>query len=189
MSKQGKYIFEEGETLGGQIELNEIYYNCTECFSPIEVLYINEIKNIIEFKCIKNNHRKKLPIKEYIKEMIKFNNKNINDDICIENSHNKKYQFFCLDCNMHLCNECLKTRDHISHNKKIIIEMQPSQKELNFIDIIIKFYEDKIINLEKRKNDKLKEIKNKLKESENKLKEKNELLMKKMKKIWKMNLK
>ena len=97
MSKQGNFIFEEGETIEGPMELNELYYNFTECSLPVEVLYINVKQNIIGFKCTKNNHIKKLPIKEYIKEMKKFNNKNINYDIRIENSHNKKYEFFCLD--------------------------------------------------------------------------------------------
>ena len=90
MSTQRNFIFEEGETKEEEIKLNEIYYNCTECFSPIEILYINEKVNIIEFKCIINNHIKRLSIKEYIKEMKKFNNKNINDDKC--NNHNKKYE-------------------------------------------------------------------------------------------------
>ena len=173
MSKQSNFIFEEGETKDETIKLNEIYYNCTECSSPIEILYINEKSNTIEFKCINNNHIKKLSIKEYIKEMKKFNDKNINDDICVDNNHNKKYEFFCLDCNKHLCKECLKTRNHIGHNKKVIIEIQPNEKELNIIDNIIKSYENKISNLEKDKIAKIKEMKNRLKESENKLKEKN----------------
>ena len=145
MSKQINFIFEEGETKEKEVKLNEIYYNCTECSSPIEIIYINERVNIIEFKCINNNHIKKLPIKEYIEEMKKFNNKNINVDMCIENNHNNKYEFFCIDCNKHLCKECIKTRNHTNHNKRIIIEIQPNKKELNIIGNIIKFYEDKTI--------------------------------------------
>ena len=78
--------------------------------------------------------------------MKKYNDKNINNDICIDNNHNKKYEFYCINCNKHLCKECLKTRNHISHNKKIIIELQPTEKELNIIKNIIKSYEDKISN-------------------------------------------
>ena len=61
MSKRSYFIFEEGEseTPSEEIKLNEIYYNCNECSSPIEILYINEKANIIEFKCINNNHQKK----------------------------------------------------------------------------------------------------------------------------------
>ena len=51
MSKQNNFIFEPGETEGETMKLNEMYYNCTECSSPIEILYINEKANIIEFKC------------------------------------------------------------------------------------------------------------------------------------------
>ena len=181
MSKQGNFFFEEGDTEEVQMKLNEIYYNCTECSSPIEILNINEKRNLIEFKCIINKHIKILSIKEYIKKMKKFNNKNINDDICIVNSHNNKFEYFCLDCKKHLCKECIKTRNHINHNKKIIIEIKPSEKELNIIENVIKSYEDKISYLERDKFNKIKEMKNKLKDSEYKLKEKNELQIKKNK--------
>ena len=120
MSKQNNFIFEDGETEDDLTKLREIYYNCTDCSSLIEILYINEKANFIEFKCINNNHIKKLSIKEYMKKMKKFNDKNIYDDICHVNNHNKKYKYFCIDCNKQLCKDCLKTRDHINHNKKII---------------------------------------------------------------------
>ena len=149
MLKENNFTFDEGDTVEGPVKLNEIYYNYTECSSPIEVLNINESQNIIEFKCTKNNHRKKLVIKEYINKMKKFNDNKINNDICLEDNHNKQYEFFCLDCNKHLCKECLNGRNHISHYKKIILEMQPSQKELNIIGDVIKSYENKISNLEK----------------------------------------
>ena len=154
MLNQNNFIFEEGDTKESPLNIKEMYYNCTECSSQIELININEKQ--IEFKCTKNNHIKKVLIKEYLEKMKKFNNKKINDDLCTEDNHNKKYEFFCLDCNKHLCKECLKTRNHISHNKNIIIEMQPSQKELDIIDNIIKSYEDKIDNLEKEKYDKIK---------------------------------
>ena len=172
MLKENNFIFEEGETEGETNKLKEIYYNCTECSSPIEILSINERENIIEFKYMINKHLKKLSIKEYINKMKKFNNKIINNDRCIDKNHNSKYKIFCLDCNKHLCEACLKSRNHINHNKKILIEMQPSNNELTIIENIIKSYEDKINNFEKEKLYKIKEINNKLKELENKLKEK-----------------
>ena len=143
------------------LELNEIYYNCTECSSTVELISINETECSIEFKCIKNNHYKKIPIKEYINKMKDHNNKDINNDICI--IHNNKYECYCLDCNKHLCKECLKLREHISHNKIIIIEIQPNKKELNIIENIIKYYEDKIEKLENDKALKTKEISDKYK--------------------------
>ena len=164
MSKQKNFIFEQGETECETMKLKEMYYNCTECSSPIEILYINEKTNIIEFKCSINKHIKKLSIKEYMKKMKKFNNKNINDEVCIVDNHNKKYEFYCLDCNKHLCKECIKTRDHINHSKKIIIEIQPSEKELKIVENVIKYYEDKIDNLVEDKFKKKKEMNNKKKE-------------------------
>ena len=100
----------------------DIYYNCTECQSFIEILSINEDSNIIEFKCLNkdNNHEKKImPIKEYLYKMEKFKQKNI-EDKCKEHK-NKKYVSYCLDCNRHLCEECLKSRSHINHNKNNIM--------------------------------------------------------------------
>ena len=131
------------------MKINEIYYNCTECSSIIEIISINEKENIIEFRCVNNNHRKKLPIKEYINKMKKYNDKYSNNDICINNNHNNKYEYFCFDCNEHLCKECLKSRNHINHKQNLIIEIQPSKKELNIIEGIIKSCDEKINNLEK----------------------------------------
>ena len=50
---------ELGESIEQKIQLNNIYYNCTECSSSIEILSINEKESIIEFICINNNHKKK----------------------------------------------------------------------------------------------------------------------------------
>ena len=155
MSEEKEYFKEYSESFGDMLELNELYYNCTECQSHIEILSIKEKESIIEFKCLNNNHRKKIPIKEYINKMKDFNNKNINDDIC--NNHNKKYKCYCLNCNKHICKDCLKSRNHINHNKCILIEFQPNEKELrelkikfNIIIIKLKIWKKK--NLLKQKN-------------------------------------
>ena len=81
MFKQNNFIFEEGETIGNPIKLKEIYYNCSKCSSPIEILSINEKTNIIKFRCITNNHRETLTIKEYItKKKIPIQNLYNEDD-------------------------------------------------------------------------------------------------------------
>ena len=139
------HLMEQGETENPQ-QLNEIYYNCSECSSPIEIITINEKENIIEFECINNKHNIKISIKEYLHRMKGYNDKNINNDICIE--HNNKYECICLECNKHLCKECLKTRKHINHQKINIIEIQPNKEELKLIDNIINKYEDNIKELE-----------------------------------------
>ena len=88
------------------MEIDEIYYNCTECSSLIEILSINEDNNIIEFKCLNkdNNHQKKvMNLREYFEKMEKYNLKRLNNDTC--EIHNKnKYVSYCFDCNSHLCN-------------------------------------------------------------------------------------
>ena len=107
---------EVGESeLSEQLKLNERYYNCTECFSPLEILSIDEKRFTIEFKCINNNHKKKLLIKEYIDKMKNFNNSNLHNDKC--QIHNLPYVCYCLDCKIHLCKECLKLRNHVNHKK------------------------------------------------------------------------
>ena len=64
-----------------QIDLASTDYNCTECSSLIEILTIDDINNLIEFKCLnkKNNHGKKtMTIKEFLEKMKKHNNNKIN---------------------------------------------------------------------------------------------------------------
>ena len=126
----------ESDILSNQ-EQNEINYNCSECYSEIEILSINENECSIEFQCINNNHKKKMLIKDYINKMSNFKNKNINlnNDICI--THNLKYECYCLDCKKHLCKDCLKLRNHVNHLKNIILEIQPNKKELNIYENII----------------------------------------------------
>ena len=153
-----KFNFEEdGESFGESLKLNEMYYNCSKCPSPIEIISINEDESTIEFKCINNNHKIKMIIKEYINKMKSFNNKDINDNIC--NIHNKINKCYCLYCKKHICEECLKSRVHINHNKKILLEFQPNEKELKEIMNNFRYYENKIENLLKEKLAKIKELK------------------------------
>ena len=149
-------------------QLKEIYYNCMECSSPIEIMSIKD--NHIEYKCINNDHKRKILIKEYIEKMKKYNNKNNNNDEC--NIHNNKYECYCIECNKHLCKECLKLREHIGHNKINIIEIKPNENEINIFKNIIKYYDNKINELEIEKYNKTKDVNNKIKEYKNKLNEK-----------------
>ena len=148
----------ETEELENQIKLIEKLYNCSECSSPIEILSIDEKGCSIEFKCINNNHKKQMPIKEYLDKMKKYNDRSLNKAKCIHDNNN--YDSYCLDCNKHLCKECLKSRNHINHQKNSIIEIQSNKKELNIIKDIIKFYEEKVDNLEKEKLKKIIPINN-----------------------------
>ena len=186
MSFDKEYILETKET-SEQTNINEIFYNCTECSSSIEIISLDEKGSTIEFQCISKNHKKKMSIKEYITKMKNFNNIIINNDTC--KIHDNKYECYCLDCNTHLCKECLKLRKHINHVKNNIIEIQPNKKELVIIKNIINYYKDKANNLENEKIKKRKELNKKLNELKNKLKEKKDLKLKENKNKMELELK
>ena len=144
---------------------NNIFYNCTECSSLIEIISINEESNIIEFRCLNkdcHDEKKRMSIKEYFEKMEKNKQKFINEDKCREHisCKNNKYVSYCFDCNCHLCEECLKTREHICHNKNNIIEIKPIKEELNIIEEVIKDYKIKIGNLKNEKINREKELEN-----------------------------
>ena len=63
--------------------------------------------------------KKIIPIKEYLLKMENYRKKNINDK-CKE--HSCKYVSYCLDCNCHLCEECLKSRSHINPRPQRLAE-------------------------------------------------------------------
>ena len=81
------------------------------------------------------------PIK-YINKMKKHN---IDKDYekCFKKEHYKKYESYCFDCGMHLCEECLKPREHFSHYKINLKEILPKKKELKILDNIINECENK----------------------------------------------
>ena len=116
------------------------FYNCSECFAPIKILSLDD-KNI-KFKCYNNEnnpHDKEISIKEYINKM----KPNIKINICFIDNHNKKFEYYCIDCKAHLCDECLKQRDHINHNKIILKEILPNENELKIVERIMEGYKDK----------------------------------------------
>ena len=131
---------------------NNISYNCTKCPSPIEIKSIDE--NNIEFECT-NNHHLKMEIKDFLNEMrmCNYTKNNINSDQC--QKHNYQFLNYCIDCEKHLCKECLKTGYHIYHNKIFLSEILPEKEILN--KLIEKIRENKKreeeINLENIKRD------------------------------------
>ena len=141
---------------------NNINYNCTECSSLIEILEIN--KEIIKFKCINNKHERIMEINKYLEKMKKYNDIKINNDKC--NMHNDKYISYCFNCNKHLCNECLKNREHTEHYKNYIIELKPKEEELNLIKKLINENKKEKKNLEIERDNKYEYLKEKLKTNE-----------------------
>ena len=162
MSDSQNKFYNKGETPFEEIpKLKEFNYCCSECSSLIEIVSINE--NNIEFKCLNQNnpHERTITIKEYLekRKQNKINFSNINSDIC--NEHNKKYVCYCLECNKHLCNKCLKNgnRIHISHPKINNIETEPIDNEIEILEKIIDYYNEKVDNLSKNNISKIKQLK------------------------------
>ena len=129
----------EKQSIPEQGETDIPFYNCSECFEPIEIISIDD-KNI-KFKCYndKNPHEKEIPIKEYINKM----KPDIKIDICFIDGHNKKNEYYCIECRTHLCEDCIKQREHINHDKIIIKEISPNENELRLLEKIIEEYKDK----------------------------------------------
>ena len=143
-----------------------IGYNCPECSSLIEILSFKE--DILKFKCINNNnHSNKLKLNNYLEKMKKYiNNKNLNN-IC--EKHNNQYTFYCLDCKCHICEKCINSKLHKTHNKRYLKEEQPNEEDINIIKNKIEYYNSKIRSI---KQNKIKEFKKEL--NNNKIKEKEE---------------
>jgi hypothetical protein len=83
MEDCSEIVFDKGNTPFNEfMQYNELNYCCTDCSSLIEILHINENKNIIEFKCSNknNSHQKSIEINKYLEErkQNKKNKSNIN---------------------------------------------------------------------------------------------------------------
>jgi len=162
MSEFGKYnnkdILYEENPLEIENKNSEIYYNCSQCSSSIEIISINVKNNIIEFNCLnkESDHPKNImPLKEYLEKMKKYNSRELNSDECEIHIKNNKYVSYCFNCSRHLCKECLKSRIHINHIKNDIIEIKPKNEELNIIEEVINDYKNIIENLTKEKENEL----------------------------------
>ena len=149
---------------------------CPKCSSVVEILAINEDNNTISFRCTKEKEVVTMPIKEYLKQISECKNKTLEDlkDKCQihKESKERNYVSFCLDCNCHLCKECLKTRIHINHRKINIIEVKPTEEEIDIVDVVIKDYESKLENVKNEQKKKKKEYEEILKEEKRKEKRK-----------------
>ena len=148
-----------------------------DCLSPIEILSINQENNIIVFKCFKENKEFTISIKEYIEKIKDKRNIDEFKENCKE--HKSNNICYCFDCKKHLCNECLKTMNHIYHKKTNIIEIKPIDKELNIVNGVIEEYKNKIKKLKDEKENKETEFKKLLKDE----KEKEEKNLKKENKL------
>ena len=148
---------------------NNNFTICPDCGSSIEMLSINE--NKIEYRCLneKNKHKEETKFTKTIEEYLKIkenrdnNYDEIKDKCHIENHNLNKYVSYCLDCRCHLCNECLKSKEHINHRKSNMIEIQPIEEEITLIKVVIDDLRKEKQNLEKKEKEETEEIDKSLK--------------------------
>ena len=153
------------------IKLNNEFLICPECSSALEIISINEDTDMLEFKCSKNNHKiNKISLAKYF-SCLKNKSYNLNDfkDKCT--IHKNNYICYCLECNQHLCDFCLKSGTHINHRKNIILEIKPTEPELKVIYEVIQNNQIILKNLYKEREFRAKELNLEL--SKKQLKEKN----------------
>ena len=144
---------------------NNNFTICPDCGSSIEMLSINE--NKIEYRCLneKKKHTKETKftktIEEYLKDIIKNKDNKfdeIKDKCHLENHSLNNYVSYCLDCRCHLCEECLKSKEHINHRKSNMIEIQPIEEEVKLIKVVIDDLRKEKENLENKEKEKTEEI-------------------------------
>ena len=111
-------------------------YLYSECFICKKLQ--NQSKDIpVFFYCIKCN---KIICNDCVNKHLESNEKNhhnLNKEYIIKNNEKgikclihptEKNMVFCFDCNIHLCNKCLKSKKHIMHRKNDLIEVKPVKK-------------------------------------------------------------
>ena len=141
--------------LKGETDMEPLQYNCTECQSLIEIISLNDKLDEIEFRCLKNSHRIKKGLNDYLTQIKKTNFLEIVNNKCECKGHNNcLYEYYCINCDKHLCNMCLKSKEHLYHIKfNIMTEISLSKEEEALIQKFIGY------NEENNNNEKFKDIK------------------------------
>ena len=119
-------LTQEAPTPKGENELKEnTSYLCTESTSNIEILSLDEINNIISFKCPSHGTRS-MKIEEYLNNMKKntfLYNKCSKCQKQQNEINNSEIFNFCTNCNLIICNKCIfehdKTHFLIKNNKRL----------------------------------------------------------------------
>lgn len=131
-------------------QINHKNNNPPPKLTNIIILSLDEKEEKITFKYF--DEISTLPIKDFLslisKEKLKQDKKN---SYCIMHPKNENINY-CLECNMHLCNDCLATRIHRNHNKLFLSEFSPKNDEINLILKKISILEQLISNCEPEKN-------------------------------------
>ena len=132
---------------------------CCLCKEHKDIIYLyfcTQCKNSICNNCID------IHFKEYCnkKFLLEFKNRGTN---CFSHPNNNN-QCFCDQCKRHICPECIKSKEHKGHEKTDFVEIEPTIDEKEKFMKINKLFKIAKTNLEKEKNDKIKEIEDNSKE-------------------------
>ena len=131
--------FDYDDELKEELEMDSFLYNCTECTSLIEIISLNNTLNEIEFRCLNNSHRIKKPLNDYLDIMRTYKYPASLKTECECAGHNKsKYEYYCLNCDKHLCKFCLESKEHLYHIKfNIMAEISLTKEEEKLIEKFI----------------------------------------------------
>ena len=145
---------------------------CITCKSNNVFLKIKESNYMIITECFNCYNIMHLFIDDYIlnyKEYYSLNliskeiNTNINNDkninLCLK--HSKNYIYFCFNCKINLCDECLKYHDRAIHSIKEIKEIITKKEKEQ-----IEEYKKILLILKEEINNKIEKIKNNKKEED-----------------------
>ena len=121
-----------------ELKKNELY-SCTECSSNIEIITLDEINNILSFKCPIHGS-KTMTIKDYLNDMKKntilyskcYSCKKKQNEI-----NNNEYFNYCTNCQLIICNKCINEHDKkhyiIKNNKRFIkCNLHPKNNNSNY---------------------------------------------------------
>ena len=130
---------------------------CISCNSNKVILKIDESKYMIINECYKCFNIINLFIDDYIvnyKQYYSFN-KNENNDkdnkeflLCLK--HSKKYEYFCSNCKINLCAECLLSHNRAIHSIKEIKNIINKDEKA-----LIEIYKKDVLNLKEHINIKI----------------------------------
>ena len=133
------YIYSKCSTCNKQqnrINNDEVFKYCTNC----KLIFCN--------KCFYKHNKDH--------QIINNNETTIK---CLTHPHNYNCGY-CLDCHIHICYECLESRDHVIHRKNHLKEVKPNDEEINALKNMIQKYKDNKISLEIEKDNVLLKIEN-----------------------------
>ena len=92
-----------------------------------------------------------MPISEYIDLM--RNNKNNEKGVRCFLHPKEKNSSFCFECNIHICEECKKSKKHIGYRKDDIIEVFVTDEIKKILNGIIDIYKERLEKLNKIKGE------------------------------------